>query len=98
MLEVDARTWYSGTPETDRFKRDAPGQALFVDLEPGREPEFTSVKTGRFRWLTRDWAVNDLADFDAQCGALMNTLEPSNTLLDLSLSGMEPKAQSRVDP
>lgn len=88
VLEVDARTWYSGTPETDRFKRDAPGQALLVDLEPGREPEVASVQTGRFCWLTRDWAVNDLADFDAQCGALMSTLDPSNTLLDLSLSGI----------
>ena len=36
-LRVDARTWYSGTPETDRFQRDEPGHALLVTLEPGIE-------------------------------------------------------------
>lgn len=88
VLKVDARTWYSGTPETERFKRDAPGHALLVDLEPGREPEVSPFQTGRFRWILRDWTVSDLADFDTQCDALLGSLEPSATLLDLSLNGI----------
>lgn len=34
--QIDARTWYSGTPETDRFRANDSGQALIVTLtEPG---------------------------------------------------------------
>lgn len=88
VLEVDARTWYAGTPETERFKRDAPGHALVVDLEPEREPIVSLVQTGRFRWIAREWIVSDLADFDAQCDALLGSLEPSATLLELSLNGI----------
>ncbi|MEG3789344.1 DNA repair exonuclease [Lysobacter sp. CCNWLW3] len=88
VLEVDAWTWYSGTPETDRFKRDAPGYALLVDLEPGRAPQVSPIQTGRFRWITRDWIVSDLADFDAQVEALLGTVDPSASLLKLSLSGI----------
>lgn len=88
VLEVDPRTWYSGTPETERFKRDAPGHALLVDLEPGRVPKVSQVQTGRFRWITRDWTVSDLADFDAQCDALLGSPEPSAVLLELSLRGI----------
>jgi DNA repair exonuclease SbcCD nuclease subunit len=88
VLKIDARTWYSGTPETERFKRDDPGHALVVDLEPGRDPIVSPVQTGRFRWLTREWTVSDLADFDSQCDALLGSLEPSAVLLELSLSGI----------
>lgn len=88
VLKVEARTWYSGTPETERFKRDEPGHALVVDLEPGRDPIVSPLQTGRFRWLTREWTVSDLADFDAQCDALLGSLEPSAVLLELSLSGI----------
>jgi hypothetical protein len=35
-LRVDARTWYSGTPETDRFQRDEPGHVPgFLPVRPG---------------------------------------------------------------
>ena len=32
MKAIDARTWYSGTPEPDRFRNNAAGQVLVVDL------------------------------------------------------------------
>jgi DNA repair exonuclease SbcCD nuclease subunit len=60
VLKVDARTWYAGSPETDRFQRDEPGHALLVDLTDGRDPEVTPLRTGRFQWLRRDWLVNAL--------------------------------------
>src|SRR5690606_21852288 len=31
-LEVDARTWYAGTPEADRFRGNAPGHVLEVEI------------------------------------------------------------------
>lgn len=87
-LEVDARTWYAGTPEVDRFKRDEPGHALLVDIDEGCEPQVTPLRTGRYQWLTRSWTVNDLADFDAQCDGLFATVDPAATLLEVSLAGI----------
>lgn len=48
--EVDARTWYSGTPETDRFKANDSGQALLVELASGASPRVTPHSTGQYRW------------------------------------------------
>jgi DNA repair exonuclease SbcCD nuclease subunit len=48
--QVDPRTWYSGTPEPDRFKGNAPGFALLVEIDaPGAEPRVEQIATGRFR-------------------------------------------------
>jgi DNA repair exonuclease SbcCD nuclease subunit len=88
MLKVNARTWYSGTPETDRFQRDEPGHALLIDVEKGREPVVTPIRTGRFQWLARDWTVNDQAAFDAECDQLLATIDAPNTLLQLTLAGI----------
>jgi DNA repair exonuclease SbcCD nuclease subunit len=49
--QVDARTWYSGTPETDRFRANESGHALIVELAaPGAEPAVTRVATGLYHW------------------------------------------------
>ncbi|EQD67220.1 metallophosphoesterase, partial [mine drainage metagenome] len=49
--QIDSRTWYSGTPEPDRFKDNAPGYALLVDIDaPGCEPRVTRLETGQFIW------------------------------------------------
>ena len=87
-LRVDARTWYSGTPETDRFQRDEPGHALLVALETGAEPVVSPIRTGRFQWLMREWAISDADSFAAECGRLLADVEPSATLLQLSLAGI----------
>jgi len=88
VLQAGTRTWYSGTPETDRFQRDEPGHALFVDLASGREPKVTPLRTGRFQWLRRDWLVNDRAAFDAECDSLLADIDPSAALLQLTLAGI----------
>lgn len=88
VLKVDGVTWYAGTPETDRFQRDEPGHALLVNIEAGREPQVNSIRTGRFQWLLRDWLVNDHAAFDAECDRLLNGIDPSATLLQLTLTGI----------
>ncbi|NBS46475.1 MAG: hypothetical protein EBS99_05500, partial [Betaproteobacteria bacterium] len=37
--QIDARTWYAGTPEPDRFKDNDPGNALVVTIDgPGAPP------------------------------------------------------------
>ena len=87
-LQVDARTWYSGTPETDRFQRDEPGHALLVELAAASKPVVTPIRTGRFQWITRSWTVNDHAAFDAECRRLLEAINPPSTLLQLSLAGI----------
>ena len=87
-LRVDPRTWYAGTPETDRFQRDEPGQILLVDIDAGRDPVITPVRTGRFQWIKRSWTVNDKSAFDAECDQLWGGIDPPATLLELSLAGI----------
>jgi hypothetical protein len=87
-LKIDARTWYAGTPETDRFQRDDPGQALLVSLMDEEAPLVTPIRTGRFQWLIRDWIINDSAAFDAECHRLLTSIDPQATLLQLSLAGI----------
>jgi hypothetical protein len=87
-LKVDARTWYAGTPETDRFQRDDLGQALLVDIEEDSEPTVTPLRTGRFQWIRRGWTVNDKPSFDAECDQLLDLISPPATLLELSLAGI----------
>lgn len=87
-LKVDSRTWYAGTPETDRFQRDDPGHVLLVELHSDREPTVLPLRTGRYRWLRREWLVNDRAAFDAECDQLLAAVEPSATLVQLTLAGI----------
>lgn len=91
-LSVDARTWYSGTPETDGFHagRDLPGQCLIVDLEPDGLPVVTPLRTGRYQWLLRDWPIADAVGFADLCDDLLAACEPAATLVRLSLSGIVP--------
>jgi hypothetical protein len=50
--QIDARTWYSGTPEPDRHKDNGAGQALLVELgAAGALPQVTSLATAQYRWL-----------------------------------------------
>lgn len=87
-LNIDPRTWYAGTPETDRFQRDEPGQVLLVDIAEGRDPSVIPTRTGRFQWIRRSWTVNDQAGFDAECDQLLGSIDPASTLLELSLAGI----------
>lgn len=48
---MDERTWYAGTPETDRFKANDSGQALLVSMDgPGATPAVEMIAVGRYRW------------------------------------------------
>ncbi|GAN67934.1 metallophosphoesterase family protein [Acetobacter orleanensis] len=53
FCRIDARTFYSGTPETDRFTTGGGGggEAVVVTLPGVRaEPEITRHRTGRYIW------------------------------------------------
>lgn len=66
---IGPRTWYSGTPEPDRFKHNVPGRALMVSIAAaGAIPVVEAVETGLFDWrmvqlslLPGDEAESELA-------------------------------------
>lgn len=63
---IDARTWYAGTPEPDRFKDNGSGQALLVDIAaPGAEPQVTQLAVAQFRWQSIGAALQIASDADA---------------------------------
>ena len=84
--QVDARTWYSGTPETDRFKANDSGQALLVELpDAGAPAVVTPVGTGQYRWQLLAFTLQVASDLD-QALASLNNLGPAD-VVRLSLSG-----------
>jgi len=85
-LPIDERTWYAGTPETDRFRANASGQALLVTLDgPNAPPQVQPLATGRYRWQQLSPRLAVPSDVDA----LLGTLAPlgADDVLQLKLSG-----------
>lgn len=84
--QVDPRTWYSGTPETDRFKANDSGQALLVELAgPGALPMVTPLATGLYRWQTEALTLQVSSDLDQALERLAG-YGPAD-VVQLSLSG-----------
>ena len=92
--QVDARTWYSGTPETDRFKANDSGQALVVVLpERGALPVVTTVATGQYRWQQDEVDLQVPSDVEALLHRLTGLTV--NDVLDMRLSGRSDLAGQR---
>ena len=75
--QIDARTWYSGTPEADRWRNNESGQCLLVEVAAGDEvpPTVTPVPVGRFRWLQWAHTIEVASDVDQlveQLGTLVD--------------------------
>jgi DNA repair exonuclease SbcCD nuclease subunit len=87
-MRVDDRTWYSGTPEADRFDSQTAGQVLLIDIAgPGAPPGVRPVRTGAYRWETLAGEVlqeSDAADLETRIRALPDL---PNLLLKLRLKG-----------
>ncbi|GAB1579458.1 DNA repair exonuclease [Bordetella petrii] len=85
-LQIDARTWYAGTPEPDRFRANASGSVLDVRLPgAGAEPLVEAVPVGRYRWT--QWIEPLELASDAE--ALAHRLDGvgADEVLRLELSG-----------
>lgn len=71
-VEVDPRTRYSGTPEPDRFKHEAPGTALAVGLASAEAlPEVRALPTASFAWRELDLHLLEGDDPIAALAALL---------------------------
>lgn len=92
QMPVTPATWYSGTPEPDGFKHDAPGAALLVTLD-GPVPQVAPVETGQFRWRR---PVLDLLPGDDVANRLESVLSQGRArdhLLRLVVTGRLPLAE-----
>lgn len=84
--QIDARTWYAGTPETDRFKGNDAGQALLVRLAgPGATPAVEVVATGAFRWLQQERTLVGATDVD-EAVRMLEALAPGD-VADVRVAG-----------
>ena len=84
--KMDERTWYSGTPEPDRFRDNDPGHVLLVEIEaPGALPVVTRVATGRYCWRTLDAPLSVASDVE-QLAATLAAVRPSD-VLSLQVAG-----------
>jgi len=88
FLKVGDRTAYSGTPEIDRFGREEVGACVAVEVRSNDTPEIQRIETGRFRWVSRRWTVNDLAELEQETAALRQEVRLADALLSLRLSGI----------
>lgn len=87
-LEVAERTWYSGTPETDRHRANQSGHALLVEIaESGAALNVVPVPTTAYRWQRLEVGI-----VDGRCDAVLAALEgvaanPQQAVVSLLLSG-----------
>lgn len=63
--QVDERTWYSGTPEQDRFKDNDSGNVLIIEIDaPGALLRVTKKRIGKFSWQVRNIEIHGSADVE----------------------------------
>ncbi len=85
-LSIDARTWYAGTPETDRFRNNESGMVLHATIAaPGATPVVERVAVGRYRWQSIDHPIVVPADIEALDHRLQSLTEQD--LVRLTVSG-----------
>ena len=84
--QIDERTWYSGTPEPERFRNNGAGYALIVDVPgPGELPKVTPVETARYQWHQWRETLTVESDLDQMLERLQAL--PESSVVDLRLEG-----------
>ncbi|MCS6877223.1 MAG: DNA repair exonuclease [Geminicoccaceae bacterium] len=92
LLEVDPRTWYSGTPEPDHYRYREAGYVLLVEIDgPGALPRIEPIATARYVWEERelDFPPQGPDELAARIAGLEHALPGSleRIVLRLTLSG-----------
>ena len=99
-VAINARTFYSGTPEPDRHKNNMRGLVLLVEIDgPGSEPRVSDIPTARY-----DWPVLEVALQIDSVEAALQTIEDAlregqdlqDTIAEIRLSGATTLAEWSV--
>lgn len=87
-LNVAPASWYSGTPETDRFRDNLSGHVLLVEITaPGEPPVVKHLPVGHFLWR-RIVVDAPLVTASAVSGGLRSIAdEPARNVVSLTLRG-----------
>ena len=85
--EINARTWYSGTPEPERYVANDPGQILLVEIgAPGATPMVERHPIGQFQWVRWEQEFQVAEDVEA-LNKRLSTLD-NRFVVRLDLSGV----------
>jgi DNA repair exonuclease SbcCD nuclease subunit len=89
--EVNARTWYAGTHEADRFRSQECGQVLLVEIEGHRHsPKVTRMRTGAYNWISFQEEVSQGSDLQRIVSKMRSVTQPSQTMLRMRIVGSLP--------
>ncbi len=70
-LRIASRTWYAGTPETDRHRANDSGHVHLIELETCRSPErVETLRVGHYSWTKLEVEI-----LDGTCGAVLRALD-----------------------
>lgn len=73
VKQINERTWYSGTPEPDRFRNNDSGYVLEVEIpDPGCLPKVESVKVRGYTWSLWEEEISVSTDLDLLVDRLGN--------------------------
>jgi DNA repair exonuclease SbcCD nuclease subunit len=87
-IEITPTTWYSGTPEADRFNSQETGQVLLVDIAgPGAPPVVVPKRTGAYRWLAQTETLARAEELDGLEARLRALPDLSSLLMRMDLTG-----------
>jgi DNA repair exonuclease SbcCD nuclease subunit len=94
---IDAQTWYSGTPEPDRYPSNSPGYVLCVTAQAGAPPHVEQVASSQFTWARHSAVLASADDVWALSRAVADMApSPASTLLKVTLSGSLTLAEERA--
>lgn len=91
-LAIDARTWYSGTPEPDRYPDNEPGHVLVVRIASADAvPVVEAVPSARFTWARETANLARFEDLDGVANRLAaRGVDFDRLVVRLVLSGALP--------
>lgn len=88
LVQVNDRTWYSGTPEPDRFVNNDRGNVLEVEIDAERaNPSVTPHRIGQFDWRLVEAELRSGADFTDLETTILGGSAPTRSLVKLTLTG-----------
>jgi len=103
LKQVNAKSWYAGTPEPDRFPRSSDyqgGQVLLVEAERGAPPRVEPLPTGQLRWLplrVHFTGDGDLERFEGQLEQLLGDALRQDLLLLEESGGLSLEGHQRYE-
>jgi len=89
--QIGSATWYSGTPEIDRFNSQDQGQVLLVEISgPGAPPTVTPRRTGTYSWLAITEEISDTSEINNIEARLRALPDLSTMVMKFNLNGILP--------